>query len=166
MHFFVDNLWWMLSGPTGHSNFFSPSCALVLVGLSSPGCHLVLFILVYQLCDDFLSLLCAHGPSSSCVARQGCCHQLVPPCRLHAGHAGVCHRLAQTLSAGPPSWRTALWSAPSSKENFKVLPSLVPLLWQPSQQYFLCRSLCFGRASYYFPQDLERWLPSLADHPT
>lgn len=46
----------MLSGPTGHCNFLNPSCALVLLGLHSPGCHLVLFVPVYHFHDDFLHL--------------------------------------------------------------------------------------------------------------
>lgn len=57
----------MLSGPTGHNNFLSPSYALVLVAPHSPGCHLALFMPVYHLYDYFLHLFSestAHPPSA------------------------------------------------------------------------------------------------------
>lgn len=63
----------MLSGPTGHSNFLSPSYALVLVTLHSPGCHLVLFMPVFHLCDDFLHLF-----SVSMAHPSVCCPRAAP----------------------------------------------------------------------------------------
>lgn len=129
----------MLSGSTGHWNFLSlsfGSCSFTWLsfGYLHAGLSPLWWFLASFLCPWPILLLCTAPRLLSSVGAP-----LHTPLQLWGW--------PQELSAGPTSWRAVLWSAPFSKENFEVLPSLVPLLWQPSQQYFLLQSPCFGRAS-------------------
>lgn len=119
-----------LSGPTGHS---SPSDFLLLVAVHSPGYHLVLFMTVFYLCEDFLHVFCVYGPSFSCTAPgllpsigADLIQVLCRPQKLLCEHLVFQGELVSAVLAGAWAMAASTAASPTSASLFckgELLPS-------------------------------------------
>lgn len=127
MSFSGDNLWCFWDQLV--------TATLVLVALHSPGCR---FTLCYHL-YNVISFLCPWPVPLLWLCLGAAPIHLCSLADLTQAMLGLAAGWPHTLSAGPAGWRSALWSALSSKENFKVLPSFWSLHYgsrHSSSSYF------------------------------